>query len=109
MTREERGPGARRGKRSNKKKKKKTAESLSLPKTLHINQFIVPTFETGQFLMRAALNDLALVEDVDDIGLLNGTQSVSHSDSCPASGSGIECCLHDLFRFRVQGGSGFVE
>lgn len=63
-----------------KKKKKKTAESLSLPKTLHINQFIVPTFETGQFLMRAALNDLALVEDVDDIGLLNGTQSVSHSD-----------------------------
>lgn len=41
--------------------------------TLQVNQLAISASETHQIFMRAALHNLALVKDIDDISLLDST------------------------------------
>lgn len=46
---------------------------VSLSETLQINQFIIAALTAQELMMRPALGDLALVEHIDDICLLDRT------------------------------------
>ena len=59
--------------------------------------------------MSAGLDDLAAVEDVDDVGLLDGAETVSDGEGGAATRRGVERRLHDLFRLRVKCRGGLVE
>ena len=59
--------------------------------------------------MRSGLNDSALVKDVNDVGVLDGTESVGDANGCPSCAGVVEGGLDDLFGFTVECGSSFVE
>lgn len=59
--------------------------------------------------MRSTLNDASLVEHVDDIGSLDGTETMRHSDGSATLCGGIQSCLDDLLGLGVEGRGGFVE
>jgi hypothetical protein len=47
-------------------------------------------------------DDLPVVDDVNDVRLLDGAETVSHRDGGAASRSGIQSGLDNLFRFYTQ-------
>jgi hypothetical protein len=47
--------------------------------------------------MLACLYDLSLVEDVDNIGFLDGTETMCNCNSCAALCCCIECNLNNMF------------
>lgn len=60
-------------------------------------------------MMSAMFGNDTLIKDVDDIGFLDGAQSMGHGNGCPAFGSVIQGRLYDPFGFRIQRGSCFIE
>jgi hypothetical protein len=59
--------------------------------------------------MSSLLHNLALVEHVDDVGMLNRAEAMCNSDRCAPLGSRVESVLDDAFRRRVERRGGFVE
>ena len=59
--------------------------------------------------MSALLYDLALVKDIDHVGVLNCAQAMRDRDCGAALRGGVEGGLYDAFGCGVEGGCGFVE
>lgn len=59
--------------------------------------------------MRPAFNNPALVENIDDVGLLDRAETVRDGDSRASPGGCVQSSLHHLLGLGVQSGSGFVE
>jgi hypothetical protein len=53
--------------------------------------------------MVPTLYNLPLINDVDYIGILNGTETVSDGDCGAPFGDTVECFLDDFLGGRVQG------
>lgn len=81
---------------------------MSLPETLKINHFKITASLARQFMVVTALDDLALIEHVDDIRLLDRAQSMRDGDRGAASCGCIQRRLHDFFGLRIQRRCGFV-
>lgn len=82
---------------------------LRLPQALQLDELRIPLPQGHQFLMAAALNNLALVKHIDDVCVLDGAQSVGDANGGSAGAGVVEGGLDDLFGFAVEGGGGFVE
>jgi hypothetical protein len=82
---------------------------MPLLQTLQLHQLPIPTPQRHQLGMRAPLRHNALINHIDDIGLLDGAEPMRNGDGGAAPGCGVEGGLDDLFRFRVEGAGGFVE
>lgn len=54
--------------------------------------------------MRPDLRDLAVLEYVDNVSILDGTETVSYSECDPIADFGrlVQCILDDLLTLRVQ-------
>jgi hypothetical protein len=57
----------------------------------------------------ALLNNLAALKYVDAVGVLNGTESMSHGDGGAAGCGDAKGLLDGRFRVRVERGGGLVE
>ena len=75
---------------------------LLIAQTLEINHFVIPTLLAGEFLVIAALDYLALVEHVDDVGFLDRTQPVRNSDCGSPTSSIVQGCLDNFLGFGVK-------
>ena len=82
---------------------------VSLAQTLQVDKLVVAALVTEQLGMSAALDDLALIEDVDDVGLLDRAETVGNGNGGAAASGGIKRGLDDLLGLGVEGGGGFVE
>lgn len=69
---------------------------LLLLQALQADQFKVPALACQQLVVCTRLNNLASVEDVDDIGFLDGAKTMGDSEGGAALGGGIKCRLDDL-------------
>lgn len=76
---------------------------MSLPQTLQIHKLIIPPLVPNQLLMIPTLDNPALIKDIDDIRLLDGTQSVRDCDCGSTTSSCIQRGLYDFLGFRVEG------
>lgn len=59
--------------------------------------------------MLAALSDLSILQDVDDVCTLDGTETMGDGDRAPSLGGLVESELDDLFGLRVERRGGLVE
>lgn len=62
-----------------------------------------------QGVVRAALDDAALVEDENLIGALDGGQSVRDDEGGASAHESVEGFLHESFGLGVEGRGRFVE
>lgn len=62
---------------------------MSLAQTLQIHKLVISPLIPNQFLVISTLDNPALVKDIDDVCLLNSTQSVRDRDRGSATSSGI--------------------
>jgi hypothetical protein len=69
---------------------------MSLSETLQIDQLVIPALVSNQLVVRSTFDDLALVEHVNYIGLLDGAQPMGNSNRCPPAGSSIQRSLYDF-------------
>lgn len=70
-----------------KDKKTHTSALLTvLGKALKLNQLCISPVPLHQLPVCTRLDDPALIEDVDDIGLLDRAKAVSHGDRCSTLG-----------------------
>lgn len=76
--------------------------SMSFLQTLEADQFSVPTFERHQFMMGALLRNDAFIEYIDDVGFLNGAESVGDRDGCSAFGGVVQCRLDHFLGLGVE-------
>jgi hypothetical protein len=53
--------------------------------------------------MVPTLHNLPLINDIDDISILNGAETVSDGDRGASFGDTIKCFLDDFLGGRVQG------
>lgn len=83
--------------------------SLILLQALQVDQFVVAALFLEELVMGPAFNDPALVENVDDVGLLDRAETVCDGDSGASLSSSVQSFLHHLLRLGVESGSGFVE
>jgi hypothetical protein len=102
-------------KKEKSEKKKKVEErktcttSVRLAQTLHVDQLEISALGVEQLVVGAALDDAALVEDVDDVRVLDGAETVGDGDGGATLRGGIKGGLHHLLGLGIQGGGGFVE
>lgn len=82
---------------------------LGLAQALEIDQLVVTALVANQLLVVSAFNDLPLIKHVDNVGFLDRTKSMRHSNRCSTTSGGIQRGLDDLLRFRIKGRRGFVE
>ena len=76
---------------------------------LHVVQAFVVAILGYQAIVRAALYYFALMEHDDLVGMANGRKPVGNGDGGALLHEAFQCVLHESFRLRVEGGSGFVE
>ena len=83
--------------------------SMLLLQTLQTDQLAVPALERHELRVRPTLSDLALVDDVDDVGLLDCAQPVRDGDRRPSFRRHVERVLDHLLRLGVEGRGRLVE
>jgi len=59
--------------------------------------------------MVPTLHNLPLINDIDDISILNGAETVSDGDCSAPFGDTVKCFLDDFLGGRVKGRGSFVE
>lgn len=59
--------------------------------------------------MRTSLSDLAILDIVDPIRVLNGREAMRNSDSRATLRSVVQSSLHDLLGGRIERGSSLIE
>lgn len=62
-----------------------------------------------ELFVRTLLDDLALAEENDVVGLLDGSETMGDDDGCASLACAVESGLHDLFATDIDGGGGLVE
>lgn len=87
----------------------RSLELLRCADSLQLRQLKVDSLLGHQVLVSALLYNLALVKDIDDVGVLNCAQAMRDRDCGAALCGGVEGGLYDAFGGGVEGGCGFVE
>lgn len=82
---------------------------MVLAQALQVDELGIPAVAVHQLGVGALLDNAALVEHVDDVGLLDRGQTVGNSNSRAALGGLVQSSLHHLFTLRVEGGRGLVK
>ena len=72
-------------------------------------ELIVLSLFGDEFLVRAALDDPAVVEHHDSVGVLDGGEAVGDDEHRPAFHQPVHAALNEIFRAGVDGGSRLVE
>lgn len=65
-------------------------------------EVVVQSVAFHQLCMGAFFNQLALVQDQNSVGTLDGRQSVGDDEGGPAFHEVLERFLHQPFRFRIE-------
>ena len=76
---------------------------------LQLVHFLVDTFEGQELVVGARFDDAALVKDVDAVCILDSREAVGNGDGGSAHSHLLERMLDDLFRFRINIGSGLIQ
>lgn len=82
---------------------------MATVQALQINQLVITAFYPDQFLVGSAFDNLPLVENIDDIGLLNRTQTMCDGDRGSALSRSIQCSLDNLFGLGIESRGGFIQ
>lgn len=80
-----------------------------LLQALQVHQLGVPAVLAHQLRVRALLDDPALVEDVDDVGALDGAEAVGDGNGGAALGRLVQGGLDDVLGLGVEGRRGLVQ
>ena len=72
-------------------------------------QLVVLALLRDQLVMRATLDDVAMVEHHDHIGVAHGGQAVGDDEDRTALHQVIHTSLHNLFSTRINRGRGLVK
>ena len=72
-------------------------------------ELIVGALEFEQVVVRAALDDAAVVQHHDGVGVAHGREAVGDDEHGAALHQGVHAALHDGLGARVDGRSGLVE
>lgn len=80
-----------------------------LCKTLQVYQLRIPTLVPQQLAVGTTFHYSALVEHIDNVGFLNGTQAMRHGDGRPTLSGSVESRLHHLLGLGVKSGGCFIE
>ncbi|GJC95043.1 hypothetical protein ColKHC_03869 [Colletotrichum higginsianum] len=83
--------------------------SAVLLQRLQVDQLGVAAVHLHQLGVRALLDDASLVEDVDDVGLLNGAEAMGDGNGGAALGGLVEGGLDDVLRLGIEGRRGLVQ
>mmetsp|Transcript_26216 Transcript_26216/g.53433 ORF Transcript_26216/g.53433 Transcript_26216/m.53433 type:complete len:214 (-) Transcript_26216:526-1167(-) len=70
---------------------------------------VVPIVDTEQVFMLALLDDLAMSEDKNVVGIANGGQTMGDDDCRPPHHERVQRVLHKLLACRIEGGGRLVE
>ena len=76
---------------------------------LHVVEAFVVAVEGDELVVLAAFDYLAFVEDVDNVGVLDGGETVCDGDGGAALHEAVEGFLYEVLALGVEGGSGFVK
>jgi hypothetical protein len=80
-----------------------------LAQALQVDELGVPAVAVHQLGVGALLDDAALVEHVDNVGLLDRRQTMGNGNGRTALGGLVQSSLHHLFTLTVEGGCGLVK
>lgn len=80
-----------------------------LTKRLEFDEVAIETAESEELGMGSAFDNLAMVEDKDAVGMLDGGQTMGNHDRGAALHQASECLLDLEFGFGIKGRSGLVE
>jgi len=82
-----------------------------LPKNHEVETYHIPVhpFILQQLLMRPLLQQLALAQDKNNVGILYSSKPVCNNNHGAALASAFKRSLHKFFGFGVQGACRFVE
>lgn len=69
---------------------------------LQPGQLVIHTSLRHKLVVSPAFHDLAVVKHVDDVGVLDRTQTMCNGNCCASLRSGIESILYNTFRCRVE-------
>lgn len=64
---------------------------------------------SGQLVMGARFDNLALLYEVDLVALLDSAEAVSDRDRRTALGRTIQCILNNSFTVAIESGRGFIK
>lgn len=82
---------------------------MFLLQTLQLNQLPVSSFERHQLRMRPTLHHHSPIDDINDVGLLDGAEPVRHRDRRSAPCRGVQGGLDHFLGLRVESTGGFVQ
>lgn len=83
--------------------------SMLLLQLLHVVEAFVVAVAGDEFVVLAAFYYFAFVEDVYDVCVLDGGESMCDGYGCSALHEAVECFLYEVFAFCVECGCCFVE
>ena len=69
----------------------------------------IKTVICNQIFMCSALDDAAVLQNDDQVGVADGREAVGDDQGSTPTHQARECVLDEPLAFRVEGGSGFVE
>ena len=76
---------------------------------LHVVEAFVVAVFGDEFIVLAAFNYLTFVDDVDDVGILDGGEAMGNGDGGAGLHQAVEGFLHQVLAFGVEGGCGLIE
>lgn len=77
--------------------------------SLHRVELVVPTTECHEVVVPAAFDDLAVLENEDEVGPLDRRQTVCDHDRRPTTEQIVEAGLDQRLAFRIETRSRLVE
>ena len=76
---------------------------------LHVVEAFVVTVFGDEFVVLTAFDYFTFVEDVDDVGVLDGGKAMGDGDGGAGLHQSVEGFLNEVLAFGVEGGGGFVK
>ena len=84
-------------------------EAVRFEVVLFLVKLAVAAVQGKQRVVRAALHDLAVLEDENLLGASDRGETVGDDEGGPAAAQGFQPVLDECFTFAVQAGRRFVE
>ena len=84
-------------------------KKLKLTEALHFNKMSIYTSLVEELLVGTLLGDTAVVDDVDAVGIIDGTQAVSNDDGGSTMKKVGESTLYKLLGLGIEGRGGLIE
>ena len=76
---------------------------------LQLDHLAIPAALVHQIGVRALLDDAAMVENDDAIGVHDGAEAVGDDEARPVGHQGLQACLDEPLAVRVQVAGGLVQ